>query len=167
MLLDEDPYSINDGLFANVGPNPANPKYLWIDWPATYHNFGANLAFGDGHAEPHTWQDARTQVQNGNVSQSIQPNNPDIVWLSERTTALGQPKISTTGPDAENNFTMSVVPGHTGAEYALQSKDSLSSTWWLGTSIPMIRYMGTNGGTVTFTVPATTNTQRFYVVLMR
>ncbi len=167
VFLDEDPHSINDGGFANVGPNPTNQNHRWIDWPATYHNYGANLAFGDGHAETHTWQDARTQVQNGSVAQSTQPDNPDIVWLSEHTTVLAPPQISITGPDAENNLTMSMVPGHAGAEYLVQSKDALSSTWWAGTPIPTIRYTGTNGGTVSFTVPVAMDTQRFYVVLMR
>jgi prepilin-type processing-associated H-X9-DG protein len=163
VFLDEDPHSINDGGFANMGPNLTNPNYLWIDWPATYHNYGANLAFGDGHAETHTWQDARTQVQNGNVAQSVQPNNPDIVWLAEHTSALvptNAPVLSATGSDAANNVTISLAPGRGGWQYQLIFEDSLSKTW--RQMSPTVRYLGTNGGPVTFTVPAT-NSQRFCV----
>ncbi|MGD0536832.1 MAG: prepilin-type N-terminal cleavage/methylation domain-containing protein [Verrucomicrobiota bacterium] len=168
VFLDEDPYSINDGSFSNVGPNPANQQYFWIDWPATYHGYGANFAFGDGHVETHTWQDARTQVQNGNVAQSPQPGNPDIVWLAEHTSALvptNPPALSAVGPDAANNITISLVPGRAGFRYYLYPKDSLSTAWSGGTSgltNQLVQYLGTNGGPVTFTVSVVTNSQRFY-----
>ena len=160
VFLDEDPYSINDGGFASVGPNPANQQYLWIDWPATYHDYGANFAFGDGHVETHTWQDSRTQVQNGNVAQSTQPGNPDIVWLAEHTTALiRQTVLSGAGPDAAHRFTLN-FPSLKGASYTAQYADLLSSTNWqtLGTVV------STNGEVLTVTDPATTNGQRFYRV---
>ena len=59
----------------------------WIDRPATYHGLGCGLAFADGHAEIHHWLDSRTPVKNGDVNRSTQPNNPDIRWMMERTSA--------------------------------------------------------------------------------
>jgi prepilin-type processing-associated H-X9-DG protein len=160
VFLDEDPYSINDGSFGNVGPYPGHQVYKWMDWPATYHDYGANFAFGDGHAETHTWQDPRTQVQNGNVAQSTQPGNPDIVWLAEHTTALiRQTVLSGAGPDAAHSLKLS-FPSLKGASYTAEYADSLSSTNWqtLGTVV------STNGEVLTVTDPAATNGQRLYRV---
>ena len=86
VFTDEDPQGINDGGFAfTIHQNPSAAE--WIDWPATYHRFGCGLAFADGHAETHRWRDPRTAVKNGDISRSTQPNNPDILWMQERTSA--------------------------------------------------------------------------------
>jgi hypothetical protein len=86
VFADEAPAGINDGAFAfTMHANPAAAE--WIDWPAAYHRMGCGLAFADGHAEIHHWLDSRTPVKNGEVSRSTQPNNPDILWMMERTTA--------------------------------------------------------------------------------
>ena len=58
-----------------------------IDWPATYHNLAAGIAFLDGHSEIHKWKDPRTKVFQGNVRIANQEGNQDIIWLSERTAA--------------------------------------------------------------------------------
>jgi len=89
-FLEEDPYSINDGTFAAVGPSDSQ-LYKLIDWPSTQHDMAGALSFGDGHAEIHTWQDRRTQVVNGFVSQAIQPGNVDIRWLSTHISARISP----------------------------------------------------------------------------
>ncbi|MCF7765997.1 MAG: type II secretion system GspH family protein [Verrucomicrobia bacterium] len=87
MIMDEDENSINDGGLAVVGPqSPFN--YRMIDWPATYHNNAAGIAFADGHSEIKKWVDPRTKVLAGNVRASTQTGNRDIEWLSERTSAL-------------------------------------------------------------------------------
>ena len=87
VIADEDENSINDGGLAWVGPKtPFN--YRMIDWPATYHNNAAGIAFADGHSEIHKWIDPRTRVINGNVSSSTQTGNRDIEWMAERTAAL-------------------------------------------------------------------------------
>jgi prepilin-type N-terminal cleavage/methylation domain-containing protein/prepilin-type processing-associated H-X9-DG protein len=87
VIMDEDENSINDAGLAVVGPKtPFN--YVMIDWPATYHANGAGIAFADGHSEIHKWKDYRTKVYQGNVRISNQKDNKDIVWLSERTSAL-------------------------------------------------------------------------------
>jgi prepilin-type N-terminal cleavage/methylation domain-containing protein len=83
-ILDEDPYSINDGAWANCAKTPKI-----IDWPATYHNDACGFAFGDGHSEIHAWHDARTPVKNGNVSQLTvaNPLSVDWVWWITHSTA--------------------------------------------------------------------------------
>ncbi len=48
----------------------------WIDFPATWHNFGANLSFCDGHTEYWRWDDPRTRtIQSFGMTT---PNNPDL-----------------------------------------------------------------------------------------
>ncbi len=64
-----------------------------IDWPGVYHDYGSMLAFADGHAEVRKWKDARTKnpTSNGAVSQTQGgPDNPDILWLQQRTSASVQ-----------------------------------------------------------------------------
>ncbi|HOX57812.1 MAG TPA: prepilin-type N-terminal cleavage/methylation domain-containing protein [Candidatus Paceibacterota bacterium] len=47
LLLDEDPISINDGMFiVSVGGSS-----VFIDLPSLAHRFGCNMSFADGHAE--------------------------------------------------------------------------------------------------------------------
>jgi prepilin-type N-terminal cleavage/methylation domain-containing protein/prepilin-type processing-associated H-X9-DG protein len=88
VFLDEDEYSINDAAFGVIMTAPVQ----WLDWPGTYHNFSAGLAFADGHSEIHKWVDARTKVIVGEmrgdeIMRRAQPGNPDIVWLQQRTSA--------------------------------------------------------------------------------
>ena len=85
VLMDEDENSINDAGLAVIGPGAGN--FRMIDWPATYHNGAAGIAFLDGHSEIHKWKDSRTQVFQGNVTIANQAGNQDIIWLSERTSA--------------------------------------------------------------------------------
>jgi hypothetical protein len=81
VLLDEDPYSLNDGGFA-VGMDVAE----WIDWPATFHNMGCGFAFADGHSEIHRWKEGSTRVIGGNVSRRPIPAPAiDYNWIKERT----------------------------------------------------------------------------------
>jgi prepilin-type processing-associated H-X9-DG protein len=89
VLIDEHPDSINDGFFViqMIGyPDPANAQLP--DFPASYHNGAGGLSFADGHAEIKKWVDARTMppVKQVTVSTVNQANNPDVVWLWERTT---------------------------------------------------------------------------------
>lgn len=80
LTLDEDPYSLNDGLFA-FGMNTAE----WLDFPGTLHDFGTTFSFADGHAELRRWLDPRTRVVSGNVSCRAVPGSADWQWLAERT----------------------------------------------------------------------------------
>jgi prepilin-type N-terminal cleavage/methylation domain-containing protein/prepilin-type processing-associated H-X9-DG protein len=89
VLLDEHPDSINAGGYANqMVASPGSARM--IDFPASYHNGAAGLSFADGHAEIKKWLDPRTMppVQNSNTLKLnvASPNNPDVIWLAERTT---------------------------------------------------------------------------------
>ena len=85
VLMDEHPGSIND----SVAFVPAVSGTL-IDFPASYHNGGScGLAFADGRTEVHQWQDSRTKAPIGvPPAGGPSPNNPDTVWLSQKTSAL-------------------------------------------------------------------------------
>ena len=67
------------------------------DYPASYHNGADGLSFADGHAEIHKYLDPRTRPPaKWDKGVSLQfniasPNNPDIAWLQERTSALIKP----------------------------------------------------------------------------
>jgi hypothetical protein len=88
VFLDEEPRSLNDGTFS-FSMLPAE-KTKWIDWPATYHDFGVGLGFADGHAELHAWQDVRTRIPNPPRFNYTLPNSPDVTWLQARTSALAR-----------------------------------------------------------------------------
>jgi prepilin-type processing-associated H-X9-DG protein len=158
LFLDEDPASINDCVFSLVGPYPGKQDYSMIDWPATFHDYGANLAFADGHAESHSWLDPRTGVKNGNVSRVLQPGNVDIEWMSTHATALvRQPQLAVVGSVEPNGFRLT-TRAVKGAQYTLESSDSLSSTNWKTVS----QMTATNSGYLEFTDPEATNTQQYY-----
>jgi prepilin-type N-terminal cleavage/methylation domain-containing protein/prepilin-type processing-associated H-X9-DG protein len=90
VLLDEHPGSINAGGFANMMVESPSAARI-IDFPASYHNGAAGLSFADGHAEIRKWVDPATKPRSKpneliplNVSS---PNNKDMIWLAERTSA--------------------------------------------------------------------------------
>jgi prepilin-type processing-associated H-X9-DG protein len=88
VFMDENQYNINDGAFAVSMTTPTEI----IDWPGTYHNRSAGIAFADGHSEIHKWRDGRTQMDTRiNAGPHIQtPANPDILWLQSKTSARMQ-----------------------------------------------------------------------------
>jgi prepilin-type N-terminal cleavage/methylation domain-containing protein len=58
--------------------------------PAGYHDKAGVESFADTHVEAHKWLDARTisgRSQNYHGHDDASPNNVDILWLKERTTA--------------------------------------------------------------------------------
>ena len=79
VLLDEDPYSLNDAAFAVT---MVESKFL--DGPGTYHNMACGFAFADGHSEIHKWKDPRTKW---NGAMTFSPVNLDVTWMQERTSA--------------------------------------------------------------------------------
>lgn len=85
VFLDEDPVSLNDGNFSMSMLPAENTK--WVDWPATYHNFGVGLGYADGRAELHAWQDSRTRLPTPPRFNYLLPHNPDVTWLQARTSA--------------------------------------------------------------------------------
>jgi prepilin-type N-terminal cleavage/methylation domain-containing protein/prepilin-type processing-associated H-X9-DG protein len=84
-FIEEHPDSINDGYFLNRAY-----RYEWNDLPASFHNGAANIAYGDGHVEPHRWQDATTKKppapDAANLPLQIGPaERNDFYWLLKRT----------------------------------------------------------------------------------
>jgi prepilin-type N-terminal cleavage/methylation domain-containing protein len=89
LMVDEREDSINDGHFV-VSMDEMGASARMVDYPASYHNGAAALNFADGHSEIHRWQDPRTRppVKRGfNLPLNVpSPNNPDVLWLQQRTT---------------------------------------------------------------------------------
>jgi prepilin-type processing-associated H-X9-DG protein len=85
-FIEEDPRSLNDGTFAFVGPRDP-PHFYMVDWPLTSHDVAGGVAFADGHVEMHRWVDNRTVIKS-NASVAAQLGSQDILWLSERVSAL-------------------------------------------------------------------------------
>jgi prepilin-type processing-associated H-X9-DG protein len=84
VMLDENPYSINDGWFA-ADPSPTASS--WIDKPATYHNNSCGLSFADGHCEFHKWRDVNLiAYKGGNILAQVGVG--DLTWLGQRTSIL-------------------------------------------------------------------------------
>ncbi len=86
VFLDEREETIEDGWF---GVNMV--ESLWRgSWPGSYHHRAGGLAFADGHSEIRRWVDPRTckGVEKGGSWEfdALQPGNPDIRWLQDRTT---------------------------------------------------------------------------------
>jgi prepilin-type processing-associated H-X9-DG protein len=88
-MIDENPDSINDGAFSVTMDGS-----IWQAGPSTLHNGGCTFSFADGRAEMKQWTDRRSV--NGRMATTYtsvfaygqyQPNNLDIQWLQDRTTA--------------------------------------------------------------------------------
>ena len=99
VTLDERSDSINDSYFVvdasntgNVdGLGPVQPYWI-IDYPASYHNGGANISFADGHVEKHKWTNPTTNPKLGQAKPRsyLFPQQPDVEWLvNHATTSYG------------------------------------------------------------------------------
>jgi len=92
VMICESPDSVNDGAFS-VAMSKNNPLAdKWQDGPSTLHDGGCGFAFADGHYEIKKWTDPRTLALNATYTTSFpfglsQPNNNDIQWVKDRTTA--------------------------------------------------------------------------------
>ena len=94
ILVDEHPDVINNGGLA-VQCIDRGPKARIIDYPASFHNGAGGLSFADGHSEVHRWLDPRTRLKVTYRTQPYNvasPNNRDVAWLQDRTSALINPK---------------------------------------------------------------------------
>ncbi|HNQ90405.1 MAG TPA: type II secretion system protein [Verrucomicrobiota bacterium] len=93
VFMDEREDSINDPLFVtNLRLRGKLAKI--VDYPASYHNRAAGIAFADGHAQIKRWRDRRTTPVLRS-SQLIEldvpsPDNPDVAWLQDRSSSLKQ-----------------------------------------------------------------------------
>jgi prepilin-type N-terminal cleavage/methylation domain-containing protein/prepilin-type processing-associated H-X9-DG protein len=94
VFMDEREDSIDDDYFAvNMTGYPNSERTaIWVNYPGFYHGNSAGLSFADGHAELKKWQDGRTTpplVRGQRIPLNISsPNNPDLVWLQARSSAL-------------------------------------------------------------------------------
>ena len=83
LLVDEDPYSIND---AALAVDCASVR--WIDIPGSYHNNACGLSFCDGHSEIHKWLN-RIALSAPRPPNTITPGvgttDPDWAWLTTHT----------------------------------------------------------------------------------
>jgi prepilin-type N-terminal cleavage/methylation domain-containing protein/prepilin-type processing-associated H-X9-DG protein len=100
VLMDEDEFSINLACFNVI--MPTGPTKM-MNWPGTYHGNSASLSFLDGHTELHKWIDPRTKnthkqnslgtttsgttLSYGDIASQGSPDNPDILWLQQHTSA--------------------------------------------------------------------------------
>ena len=91
VFIDEREDSINDGFFV-VDCDQRGRQARVVDYPASYHNRAGGISFADGHSEIRKWQDWRTilVLKPGQELQLdvLSPNNPDVAWLQERSSAL-------------------------------------------------------------------------------
>ena len=82
LMVDEDPWSINDGALA---VSAGTPK--WVDYPATSHNNAAGFSFCDGRALVHKWKGTSmkcTGLTPG--SRPVDSTDPDWIWMVEHST---------------------------------------------------------------------------------
>jgi prepilin-type N-terminal cleavage/methylation domain-containing protein/prepilin-type processing-associated H-X9-DG protein len=93
VMIDEREDSIDDAYFAvNMAGYPDRPRAItFVNYPASYHGNAAGLSFADGHAEVKRWRDDRTMpplVPGKALPLNVaSPNNPDLLWLMERSSA--------------------------------------------------------------------------------
>jgi prepilin-type N-terminal cleavage/methylation domain-containing protein/prepilin-type processing-associated H-X9-DG protein len=95
VILDENPFTINDGSFAVSAVATTGATYL-IDYPSGYHGGAGGMSFADGHSIIHRWVDKRTYTPQGILSPGMgstaatrqTPDNPDCFFLAPITTVL-------------------------------------------------------------------------------
>jgi prepilin-type N-terminal cleavage/methylation domain-containing protein len=94
VIMDENPYSINDASLAVSALAVPGATYI-IDNPAGNHNLSAGMAFADGHSIIHHWEDPRTYANTGLAGQGSTaankqtPDNADCYFLAPLTSAPG------------------------------------------------------------------------------
>ena len=94
VIMDENPFSINDGSMA-IAAQAAPGKTFLIDWPAGNHGSSAGISFADGHSVIHKWNDSRTYTPQGLVAPgqggqgtTVQsPDDSDCFYLAQITSA--------------------------------------------------------------------------------
>jgi len=88
LLVDESPWSINDGFLIE---DPSAPVE-WIDCPASYHNRACGICFTDGHAQIKKWNDRAILLPANTPSTgwSTRPpdNGNDCLWFLNRSSAI-------------------------------------------------------------------------------
>jgi prepilin-type N-terminal cleavage/methylation domain-containing protein/prepilin-type processing-associated H-X9-DG protein len=94
VIMDEHPFSINDGSLIISAVATAGNTYI-IDFPGGNHNGAAGISFADGHVIIHKWLDSRTYIfsiggPSGGPSSAPMhpfPDDPDCFYLAPITSA--------------------------------------------------------------------------------
>jgi len=93
VIIDENPYSINDGSFASSAVATPGNTYI-IDYPSGLHGAAGVISFADGHVIIHKWLDSRTYSPNiqpqqggapGTPAAHPTPDDPDCFYLASIT----------------------------------------------------------------------------------
>ena len=98
VFIEEHPDSINDGLFRvnlqSVAADYSGGTYVWNDYPACNHGKIGVLAYADGHAQTHVWNDGALYpnpvVHNKNNNLAAIAPYSDLIWLRSGTSVLVQ-----------------------------------------------------------------------------
>jgi prepilin-type N-terminal cleavage/methylation domain-containing protein len=93
VIMDENPFSINDGSMAVSAVATPGNTYL-VDWPSGLHGQAGGISFADGHSIIHQWQDKRTFTPPSNMagkgstaSTKQSPDDQDCFYLAPITSA--------------------------------------------------------------------------------
>ena len=89
LMMDENPYSINDAYMAEYPPplpTGGGGDLEWADYPATYHNKANGMAFCDGHAQIRKWTDPAVLNQRVENPPNLAATGGDLPWLQHLTT---------------------------------------------------------------------------------
>jgi len=91
VLIDEHPDSINDAACAVQMVKPDAKSAQIIDFPASYHNGAAGLAFADGHSEIHKWLGSKIKAPvkyNNSLALNVAAGDSlrDVIWWADNTT---------------------------------------------------------------------------------
>jgi len=78
VFLDENPATINDGVYWTA--DPLDTAFKFTDYPAHYHNNAAGFSFADGHSETHKWLNSSTITMGVSYS-----TDQDARWLISKT----------------------------------------------------------------------------------
>jgi prepilin-type N-terminal cleavage/methylation domain-containing protein/prepilin-type processing-associated H-X9-DG protein len=85
MMLDESPYSINDGSF---GVSAREAKI--VDWPTSVHGNGCGFGFCDGHSEIHSWRSGNMILHSAAHTEQVPPSDAawtaDWNWIAQHST---------------------------------------------------------------------------------
>ena len=84
MMVDESPYSINDG---SLGVSAGVAEI--VDWPTAAHANGCGFGFCDGHAEIHGWRSQNMALHGPAYHASVPPSDgawtADWTWIAQHS----------------------------------------------------------------------------------
>jgi prepilin-type N-terminal cleavage/methylation domain-containing protein len=95
VIMDENPYSINDASMAISALGTPGNTYL-IDYPSGYHGSAGGVSFADGHSIIKVWKDSRTYNPTilpgnggspGTPAIHCSPDDTDCIYLASITSA--------------------------------------------------------------------------------